>query len=173
MITLGQNIKELRTAHNISQTEIALAAGCSPGTVGRIENGQYSSMALNVKMALNEIIRNRQRTTQQVKHVKTQFAERCMRVQCGINLVAEIADVPARWVVGFHVNCGGYCPECAVAEGKGDVAKALKILKEYPVNLFNEGQHGQEEDGRRGARIRFHRVLQERPRRDRAQCARN
>lgn len=169
MIMLGQTIKELREIHNISQTEIAHAAGCSPGTVGRVERGYYSDMALNVKLALNEIIHNRQQTIQQTNHAKTRFVGQCMRAQCGINLVADVADVPHRWVVAFHVDCGGYCPECAVAEGKGDVEKAEGILKRYPPNLLFTGEV--KDGNKRAARIRVHHAIQKRPRWQFSKCA--
>ena len=39
----------------------------------------------------------------------------CANRNCGILLFPEPADVPDGWIIIWHIDCGGYCPECLLA----------------------------------------------------------
>lgn len=36
----------------------------------------------------------------------------CANHYCGTVLFNEAAHVPPGWILIWHLNCGGYCPEC-------------------------------------------------------------
>lgn len=39
----------------------------------------------------------------------------CANRNCGILLFPEPEAVPDGWIIVWHINCGGYCPECLLA----------------------------------------------------------
>jgi len=55
-------------------------------------------------------------------------SNQCAAPLCGSILYADTASVPAGWILHWHVDCGGYCPECALKHNEGDVEKARMIL---------------------------------------------
>lgn len=54
---------------------------------------------------------------------------RCGR--CYIILIQSVSALPEGWAPQYHVDCGGFCPECALIAGRGDVELAQEVMDEY------------------------------------------
>lgn len=71
---------------------------------------------------------------------------KCLNSKCGTVLYANLTDIPDGWIAIWHVDCNGYCPECAVAQDEdgellhpdADEAKGLTILTSVPHNYSHQ-----------------------------------
>ena len=57
-------------------------------------------------------------------------AGRCADPRCGIILYDNPAIIPDGWIIIWHTNVAGYCPECALAHGVCG-AEAQAVLAKY------------------------------------------
>lgn len=111
----------LRLARGLSRYQLARHVGCEASTLRALETGstqtsRYLQPALaflrdGVHLGDNEPQGN------------------C--AACGALLFAEADEVPHGWIVHWHVDCGGHCPECALRERAGDIDRAVTVLAEH------------------------------------------
>jgi len=92
-------------------------------------------------------------TTKTKKRVqnKTELPEtatgQCANRNCGTVLFDQPEDVPGGWIIVWHVDCGGYCPECLLRLSQATMAiygidpaardKARRILDTVPETASN------------------------------------
>lgn len=62
----------------------------------------------------------------------------CRGKGCGIVLCDSIYTVPLGWIIIWHIDCEGYCPECAVRENAGNVEMAQTLLDTIPDIMSNQ-----------------------------------
>ena len=59
--------------------------------------------------------RGRPKRTQHRTQLPSTAVGQCANRHCGTVLFPEPQDVPGGYIIVWHVNCGGYCPECLLA----------------------------------------------------------
>lgn len=99
--------------------------------------------------ALNEIEtkpKTKKRTQSKTELPETATGQ-CANRNCGTVLFAKPEDVPGGWIIVWHVDCGGYCPECLLRLSQATLAlygidpaaheKARRILETIPETASN------------------------------------
>ena len=95
--------------------------------------------------AINEETAPKTKTKKRTQS-KTELPEtatgQCANRYCGTVLFSEPEDVPGGWIIVWHVDCGGYCPECLLTLSQATMAlygidpaareKARHILETIP-----------------------------------------
>lgn len=110
---------------------------------------------------LNEEIETEPKTkTKKRTQGKTELAEtatgQCANRYCGTVLFDQPEDVPGGWIIVWHVDCGGYCPECLLALSQATMAiygidpaareKARRILDTIPETASNHKVERNDDD---------------------------
>lgn len=111
--------------------------------------------------AINEKIKKPTKRNQTKTELPDTAFGRCANRDCGTVLFDNADAVPGGWIIIWHVNCGGYCPECALELSAETMliwgidptaqAKAQLILETFPANASNptkdeEGDDNQNDD---------------------------
>lgn len=75
-------------------------------------------------------------TKQSEKILPPNAVGHCIADGCGIILFDDPTAIPGGWIIIFHVNVGGMCPECAVDAGHFP-EEATAVLATYSPMASN------------------------------------